>query len=135
MEEDRNVVSPAIVDRGTIGRSHEQRVVAEVPLHPRHRQRILPEQQHVVELHVFQLAPPLRERADEGLRDGGVATVVDPVTAMDEPHRLLGGGQLGLVLGRQRHILRPSPMTSRSGVAGTPSASPTRSCTRVPSYM
>ena len=63
VQEDRHVVRPAVIDRLPVGRADKQRVMPEVARHVLRRQRVLPEQQHMVQLYVLQLLAALGQGA------------------------------------------------------------------------
>ena len=62
VEEDGDVIGPAVVHRLAVGRPHEERVVPEAPRDLRPAQGVLPDQEAVGQLNVLQLVRARREK-------------------------------------------------------------------------
>ena len=137
MQEHRHVVRTAVIDRGAIGGTDEQRVVPEMPRHLRTGQGVFAQEQDVRELDVFELFVALRKRIDERARDRRIAAVVNAIAALDQASRIPGATELALVLfdPSQDVLLRLQVPSSSSRRAGcVPSAMAASSCTGLPRY-
>ncbi len=108
--------------------------MSEVALHPRRGERVVPQQQHVIELHVLELVAALGEGPHEGLRDGGVPTVVHAVAALDHLNGLSRAAALGPVVVQPVHDDAPCANTVASGAAATPRALASCGLTGSPRY-